>query len=217
MALLERVTTLLKANVNDLISKAEQPEKMLDQLLLDMENQFMQVKTQVAIAIADQHLLEKRKKENLASQQEWVRKAELAIGKSDEVLARAALDKSLTYETAAHNFGDQIEDQSHQVEMLKSAMHKLEQKMSETRAGAELLVARHRRARLAARAGVSTLQHLEHDGRLRRVGDRVVAGESGALGELPALEEESAEKRLAKLERDDRVDRLLADLKRKAE
>ena len=64
MALLERVSTLVRANLNDLIDKAEEPEKMLKQLILDMENQLLQVKTQVAVAMADQHLLEKKQAEN---------------------------------------------------------------------------------------------------------------------------------------------------------
>ena len=64
MALLERVSTLIRANLNDLIDKAEDPEKMIKQVILDMENQLIQVKTQVAIAIADQHVLEKKQKEN---------------------------------------------------------------------------------------------------------------------------------------------------------
>ena len=67
MALLERVSTLLRANINDLLSKAEDPEKLARQLVLDMENQLMQVKTQVAIAIADQHLLLKKKSEQEAA------------------------------------------------------------------------------------------------------------------------------------------------------
>ena len=64
MALLERVATLVRANLNDLIDKAEEPEKMIKQVILDMQNQLLQVKTQVAIAIADQHLLMKKQKEN---------------------------------------------------------------------------------------------------------------------------------------------------------
>ena len=64
MALLERVSTLVRANLNDLIDQAEEPEKMIKQVILDMQNQLLQVKTQVAIAIADQHLLEKKKVEN---------------------------------------------------------------------------------------------------------------------------------------------------------
>ena len=60
MALLERVSTLIRANINDLVDKAEDPEKMIKQVILDMQNQLLQVKTQVAISIADQHVLEKR-------------------------------------------------------------------------------------------------------------------------------------------------------------
>jgi len=65
MALLERVSTLIRANINDLVDKAEDPEKMIKQVILDMQNQRLQGKTQVAIAIADQHLLEKKQKQNL--------------------------------------------------------------------------------------------------------------------------------------------------------
>ena len=79
MALLERVSTLIRANLNDLIDKAEDPEKMIKQVILDMQNQLLQVKTQVAIAIADQHLLEKRRKENEEKTADWMRKAELAV------------------------------------------------------------------------------------------------------------------------------------------
>jgi len=64
MALLERVSALIRANLNDLIDRAEDPQKMLKQVILDMQNQMLQVKTQVAIAIADEHLLRKKQKEN---------------------------------------------------------------------------------------------------------------------------------------------------------
>ena len=64
MALLERVSALIRANLNDLIDRAEDPQKMLKQVILDMQNQMLQVKTQVAIAVADEHLLGKKKKEN---------------------------------------------------------------------------------------------------------------------------------------------------------
>src|SRR5690348_8178066 len=85
MALLERVSTLIRANLNDLIDKAEHPEKMIKQIILDMENQLLQVKTQVAIAIADQHLLEKKQKENEEKIAEWTRKAELALDKQEKI------------------------------------------------------------------------------------------------------------------------------------
>src|ERR1043166_8685708 len=77
MALLERVSTLIRANLNELIDKAEHPEIMIKQVILDMENQLLQVKTQVAIAIADQHLLEKKEKENEEKISDWGRKVEM--------------------------------------------------------------------------------------------------------------------------------------------
>ncbi|MFZ3378392.1 MAG: PspA/IM30 family protein, partial [Candidatus Acidiferrales bacterium] len=79
MALLERVSTLIRANLNDLVDRAEDPGKMIKQVILDMENQYLQVKTQVAIAIADLHMLEKKKKENETASAEWLRKAEKAV------------------------------------------------------------------------------------------------------------------------------------------
>ncbi len=97
MALLERVSTLVRANLNDLVDKAEHPEKMIKQVILDMQNQLLQVKTQVAIAIADQHLLEKRQKENEDKVAEWMRKAELSVDKKQDDLARAALQRVESY------------------------------------------------------------------------------------------------------------------------
>src|SRR5438477_3763087 len=95
MALLERVGTLLRANLNDLVDRAEDPEKMVKQVILDMENQLIQVKTQVAISIADLHLLERRLDENVKKRDEWMRKAELAVTKQQDDLARAAIERSL--------------------------------------------------------------------------------------------------------------------------
>ncbi len=212
MPLLDRVTTLIKANLNDLVDKAENPEKLLKQLLLDMQNQFMQVKTQVAIAIADQHLLEKKQRENLDAQKDWLRKAELAVQKNEEDLARMALERSLTYENAAKNFAQQIEDQSHQVQLLRDALHRLEQKMTETKAKAELLIAQHRRARLAVRSGTGKMKDFESEAAFLRLESKVSEAEALGHGHLIAAGP-NPEQRLAALEKSDQVDRLLADLK----
>src|SRR4029079_13003403 len=93
MGLLERVSTLVKASLNDLIDRAENPSKMIKQVILDMENQLLQVKTQVAISIADQHMLEKKEKETADKALEWLRKAELAVERGVDDLARAALER----------------------------------------------------------------------------------------------------------------------------
>jgi phage shock protein A len=215
MALLDRVTTLIKANLNDLVDKAEQPEKLLKQLLLDMQNQYMQVKTQVAIAIADQHLLGKKQQENLDLQKEWLRKAELALQKNEEELARAAIERSLTYENAAQNFSQQLEDQSHSVQILRDALHRLEQKMTETKSKTELLIAQHRRAKLAQRSG-GALQEMQQAATFDRVRNKVAEEEAQGLtqqvlGAMPDIDQ-----RMAALEKADQVDRLLAELKSRA-
>jgi len=144
MALLERVATLVRANLNDLIDQAEDPEKMIKQVVLDMQNQLLQVKTQVAIAIADQHLLEKKRLENDEKVKEWMRKAELAVDKKQDDLARASLLRVESYRELSAGFAQQVEDQRAQVENLKSALRKLEQKMAEANAKADMLITQHR-------------------------------------------------------------------------
>src|SRR6201984_3686162 len=152
MALLERVSTLVRANLNDLIDKAEDPEKMIKQVILDMQNQLLQVKTQVAIAIADQHLLEKKQKENEDKVAEWMRKAELAVDKKQDDLARASLLRVESYRELSQNFAQQVIDQKAQVENLTIALRQLDQKLAEAQAKADVLIAQHRRARAVGKA-----------------------------------------------------------------
>lgn len=214
MALLDRVTTLIKANLNDLIDKAEEPEKLLKQLLLDMQNQYMQVKTQVAIAIADQHLLNKKQQEHLDLQKDWLRKAELALQKNEEELARAAIERSLTYENAARNFAQQVEDQSHSVQILRDALHRLEQKMTEAKSKSELLIAQHRRARLAMRTGGAMAEY-QQDAAFDRARTKVAEEEARGLGAQVLGAMPDVDTKIAALEKSDQVDRLLAELKGK--
>src|SRR5512146_3068314 len=116
MSLLERVSTLVRANLNDLIDKAEDPEKMIKQVILDMQNQLLQVKTQVAISIADQHVLEKKLQENEESARQWQSRAGMAVDKQDDGLARAALERAMTHQKMTESFRQQVEDQKAQVE-----------------------------------------------------------------------------------------------------
>ena len=214
MALLDRVATLIKANLNDLIDKAEEPEKLLKQLILDMQNQYLQVKTQLAVALADQHLLEKRRRENLDNQQEWVRKAELALEKRSEDLARGALERSLACETGAQNLAEQISAQAEQVQQLKEALQRLERKVEETQGRAEMLVAQQRRARVALRAQVTGVAGSAMGGDLvvERMKAKVQQAEALAWGQAQLIEA-GPEERLAVLDREDKVTRLLEDLK----
>jgi phage shock protein A len=214
MALLERVATLIRANLNDLIDQAEEPEKMIKQVILDMQNQLLQVKTQVAIAIADQHLLMKKEKENQDVAADWVRKAELAVDKGHDDLARAALERSMTAKSTAASFAEQVADQTAQVENLKTALRKLELKLQEAQNKSDVLIAQHRRSRALSKA--SDAQMKIGDGSksaaFDRVKDRVQRAE--AVGNAKsALAEDSIEDRLAALEKNDQVEKLLAEIK----
>jgi len=216
MALLERVATLVRANLNDLIDKAEEPEKMIKQVILDMHNQLLQVKTQVAIAIADQHLLEKKRKENEDKVTEWMHKAELAVDKKEDDLARASLQRVESYREVSENFMQQVADQKAQAENLKSALRKLEQKLTEAQAKADLLVAQHRRARAVGKASDARMRM--GDGSKAAAFDRmkrkVIRSEavSQAKSEIAG---DNMEDRLAALEKEDRIEQLLAELKTK--
>src|SRR4051794_24093963 len=144
MAVLDRVATLVRANLNDLIDRAEDPEKMIKQVILDMENQLLQVKTQVAIAMADQHLLLKKQKEQEDKAAEWMRKAELAVDKKQDDLARAALERFQSFTRLGEGYSRQVADQRLQVDTLRNAMDKLDQKLAEAHAKSDMLLARHR-------------------------------------------------------------------------
>src|ERR1041384_7875058 len=119
MALLDRVTTLVRANLNDLIDRAEDPEKMIKQVILDMENQLLQLRTQVAISMADQHLLQKKHSDQQDRAAEWMRKAELAVDKQQDDLARAALERYQSFTKLAEGYAQQANDQKAQVDSLR--------------------------------------------------------------------------------------------------
>ncbi|MBV9745168.1 MAG: PspA/IM30 family protein [Acidobacteriia bacterium] len=216
MALLERVSTLIRANLNDLIEKAENPEMMIKQVILDMENHLLQVKTQVAVAIADQHVLEKKQRENEESEQQWRRRAEMAVDKSDDALARSALERSMSYKRMAENFRQQVEDQKTQVENLKSALLKLQQKLEEARAKSELLIAQHRRTRAMHKAGEAgkTMGADSNSTAFDRMKEKVRQKEAVAAA-TAELVEDDVEEQFAKMEKDREVDRLLEELKAK--
>jgi phage shock protein A len=157
MAVLERVATLVRANLNDLIDRAEDPEKMIKQVILDMENQLLQVKTQVAISMADHHLLQKKQTEQQDLAAEWMRKAELAVDKNEDDLARAALERYQSFAKLGDSYTRQVEDQRLQVDTLRRALEQLEQKLVEARAKSDVLIAQHRRARALERANDAQL------------------------------------------------------------
>jgi phage shock protein A len=216
MALLERVSTLIRANLNDLIDKAEDPEKMIKQVILDMQNQLLQVKTQVAIAIADQHVLDKKHKETEEKTAEWVRKAEMAVDKKQDDLARVALERSVSYRLMAASFQQQVADQKAQVENLKAALQKLAQKLAEAQAKKDVLIAQHRRARSTARANDAQSASAGQSAAdtFDRMKDKVRHSEAFSQAKADLIKDD-VEEQLVSLEKQDQIEKMLAEMKAK--
>jgi phage shock protein A len=214
MGLLERVSTLIRANLNDMIDRAEDPDKMIKQVILDMENQYLQVKTQVAVSIADQHMLEKKLKENEDTGNDWMRKAERAVDKGEDDLARAALDRYQTSLRLAQSYREQVDDQKAQVETLKGALQKLEQKLDEAKAKRDLLLARHRRSIALGKAAraETAVGDQSKSASFDRLKDLVNHTEAVAIAVVELIADDAGE-RLTRMDRDVEIDRLLADLK----
>ena len=216
MALLERVSTLVRANLNDLVDQAEDPEKMIKQVILDMENQLLQVKTQVAIAIADQHVLERKLKENEDNERQWLRRAEMAVDKADEPLARAALERSMSYKTTSQNFRQQVDDQKAQVDNLKSALLRLQQKLAEAQSKSDVLIAQHRRSRAlgkATDAGIA-IGDDSKSAAFDRMKNKVRHSEATAQAKADLVADDVNDK-FAHMEKQEEIDRLLNEIKSK--
>jgi phage shock protein A len=146
MALFDRIARLFKSNVNDIIDKAEDPEKMVKQIVEELNQDLLQVKTQVASSIATEKQLYTKYQQFQNDADKWAQKAELAVDKGADDLAREALQRKVNAQQAADGFRVQWEDQKKSVAVLKDNLGKLESKIAEYATKKDLLVARHRRA-----------------------------------------------------------------------
>ncbi|MFZ9885945.1 MAG: PspA/IM30 family protein [Myxococcota bacterium] len=146
MAIFSRIGTLLKSNVNDLISKAEDPEKMLNQMLIDMQQQLVEAKKQVAVAIADEKRLQKQFDSERSFAVEWEKKAMLAVKAGNDELARQALTRKTEHEKLAVGYQQQWQAQKAAVDQLKGALQGLNGKIDEAKRKKNLLIARAKRA-----------------------------------------------------------------------
>jgi phage shock protein A len=146
MGFFGRLATLIKSNLNDLISKSEDPEKMLKQVILDMNQQLVEAKKQVAVAIADEKRLQKQYGNEKAILDEWHKKAMLAVRAGDDELAKEALMRKKEHEALAKAYEDQWQKQQLAVNQLKTALRALNAKIEEAKRKMSVLIARKRRA-----------------------------------------------------------------------
>jgi phage shock protein A len=159
MGIFSRLGTLIKSNLNDLISRAEDPEKMLNQVLLEMQQQLVEAKKAVAVAIADEKRLQKQYNAELDKSKEWERKAMLAVRAGDDALARQALVRKQEHDNIAAQFQQQWIAQKGAVDKLKDALRLLANKIEEAKRKKNILIARKKRAE-AQRQIASTMQGL---------------------------------------------------------
>lgn len=147
MGLFDRISRVFRANVNAAVSAAEDPEKILEQTVLDMQEDQVRLRQAVAQAIASQKRLEQQYSQNQSQVNEWEARARLALQKGDEGLAREALNRKKTYSEAAASLKQQLDNSLTQVASLKRNMTALEGKIAEAKTKKDMLTARARAAK----------------------------------------------------------------------
>ena len=220
MGIFARIAQLIKSNLNDLISKSEDPEKMLNQVVLDMNNQLVEAKKQVASSIADEKRLAKQSEQEAANAAEWERRAMMALRAGNEELAKEALNRKREHDELAKTFQDQWQKQKTAVDQLKRALRALNDKIEEAKRKKNVLISRKKRAE-AQKAIQETMHGLRDQSAFEtfeRMGAKIdqMEAEAEAQGEL--AEEYSGDvlaSQFQKLERTHSADDDLLALKRK--
>lgn len=180
MAILRRFWTVVKSNLNHLVGKAEDPEKMLNQMLLDMQEQLIEAKKQVAMSIADEKRLAKQYSQENDLTKEWEKKAMLAVKAGNDQLATQALERKADHAKQAQGFNQQWQAQKTSVEALKKALRTLSDKINDAKRKKNLLVARAKRAEAQktiseTMSGLSTTSASETISRMEEKIDRMEA------------------------------------------
>ncbi len=216
MNLLERVLTLLRANLNTVVEKADDPEKVLRQLQLDMRNQLVQVKTQVATAIAEGHKLQKRSQERNVEADTWLKRAEQAIQQGNDDAARAALTRYNDTNKQTQRYLQQKKEQEQLVVTMRDALRQLEAKIAEVETTIDLLVARKRNALIQQRVfeALNKTGGTKEKESTAKAQDAIMEAEARARA-LADLHKRDLDTQLDQLSDEQMVEHQLRDLKAK--
>jgi len=222
MGIFSRLKTMISSNVNDLISKAEKPEKMLNQLIIDMQAQLLESKKAVALAIADEKKLERELANQETQAQDWERKAMLAVRAGKDDLAKEALLRKQEYDNASSEYRKQWESQKASVDKLKESLRELQNKIEEAQRKKNLLIARAKRAE-AQQKIQNTISSVDGNRSAFDAFDRMaqkvdqMEAQAEAAKELEDLSNNSSlDRRFSELEKSNTsADLLLEDLKKK--
>ncbi len=214
MNLLERVLTLLRANLNSVVEKADDPEKALRQLQLDMRNQLVQVKTQVATAIAESRKLLKRSQERAIEAEVWLRKAEQAVQQGNDDTARTALMHHNDIHKQAQRYKQLQKEQEQLVTTMRGALRQLEAKITEIDTTIELLETRKRSALIQQRVyeALNKTGKSPQKDNAARAQDAVLDAEARARA-LAALHQHDLDAQLEQLSEEQALEQQLNNLK----
>jgi len=220
MGIFSRLGTLIKSNLNDLISKAEDPEKMLNQVLIDMGNQLIEAKRQIAASIADEKRLRKQADAEAATAKEWERKAMMAVRAGDDELAKQALLRQKEHENLAAQFEEQWTAQKTAVDRLKDTLRTLNDKVEEAKRKKNILIARKKRAEAqkAIQETMSGLSDTSAFDTFERMADKIdqLEAEAEAGSELAGeLSGDTLAHKFKQLDKTAGADLALAELKAK--
>jgi phage shock protein A len=217
MGILDRMSNILRANINALLDQAEDPEKTLDQIIRDMGDAIGQARGQVAEMIAQEKLLEADMERNLNLGREWGQKAELAVSRGADDLAKEALRRKIDYERNAQAYTSQLQAQQDVVNKLKHDLEQLEGKYEGAIRNREALIARHRRAVAQQKVAQTAAQltAIDPTSELARMETRIRQEEARAAAITEVNNRPTLEDQFAALESDHDLDRQLEDLRRK--
>lgn len=216
--MLQRLMMTIRSNLSDRVSRAEDPEKMLNYVILEMQAQLVEAKRHVAMVIADEHRLRRQAEDAQRQSDAWERKAMLAIRAGSDDLARAALARKAEHDEMAGAWNEQWQAQRQSAEALRLALRGLSAKIDDAYRQRRVLIARYRRAE-AQRTIAQTLSNLSASAPLSildRMESRVAAAEAEAeaLADLAGPVDVSLEAQFRALEAGN-VDDQLAELKRR--
>ncbi|HEX2717521.1 MAG TPA: PspA/IM30 family protein [Gemmatimonadaceae bacterium] len=179
MGILDRLSQLLRSNINDLISRSEDPEKMLNQILVDMKSQLVKAKQQVATAIADEKRLRDQVDGEYRQAQDWEKRAMLAIQEGRDDLAKQALVRHGEHLQHGQTMEATWESHRAETEKLKNSLRDLNDKIEEAKRKKNLLIARQRRAQAQQRIAetMSSISESSAFEAFSRMEERIVSNE----------------------------------------
>lgn len=151
MGIFHKLSTVFKSNINDLISRAENPEKMLNQIILDMRDQLAKAKREVAAAIADERKLKAQLEDEVKQTRDWEQRAMLAVREGRDDLAKQALVRQQEHAGRAQMLQQTWQQQAAETEKLKNSLRQLNDKIEEAKRKRNLLIAKQKRAQAQRR------------------------------------------------------------------